>query len=59
MSSANVTLLCAVLFDWTALTLLYTCYLAGLAWLEAMTGGGAFAADYRPEEAATPPVARG
>jgi hypothetical protein len=22
-----------VLFDWTALTLLYTCYLAGLAWL--------------------------
>ena len=33
---------------------------AGLAWLETMTGGGAFAADYRPEEeAATPPVARG
>ena len=37
-----------------------TALVAGLAWLEAMTGGGAFGADYRPEEeAATPPVARG
>jgi membrane protease YdiL (CAAX protease family) len=32
--------------------------LAGLAWLEAMTGGGAFAADYEPG-AEAPPAARG
>jgi membrane protease YdiL (CAAX protease family) len=32
--------------------------LGGLAWLEAMTGGGAFAADYR-SEVELPPMARG